>query len=109
MQMDAAQHLRDALDEEQDARDHDHRLELIDRDAGRAVDRHLAIAPGPAGVFPARKDQRGDAGEEEEDVQDQVDQRLTLRPPGPIEEVAPHMAVARQRIGAAHHEDACHT
>ena len=43
--VDAAEHLGDALDEQQDAGGDDHRLELVDRDARRAVDRNLAVAP----------------------------------------------------------------
>ena len=45
-----------------------------------------------------------DAGNEEQDVQRQVERRLRARPHRAVQEVAAHMAVARQSIGAGHHE-----
>ena len=101
---DAAEHLGDALEEEQDAGGDDDRLELEDRNVGRALGADFEIAPGAAGVFPAGEDQRQHAGEEEQEIEHELDAGLRARLPQPVEEVAAHMAVARQRVGAGHHE-----
>src|SRR3546814_6499607 len=49
--------------------------------------------------------QRQNAGKEEDEVEHQLHLRLGTRLPQAINEVAAHMAAARQRVGAAHHEE----
>src|SRR5690606_212410 len=70
---DAAEYLRDPLNDEENAGGDEHRLELEDRYAGGAVDAHFHVAPRPGGVFPAGEDEGEDTGEEEEEIENQLD------------------------------------
>ena len=102
--VDAANHLDDALQHHQAADDRDEPFERPDDrsvGAGRGV---LVHQPRHLGEAEAGVDERQHAGEEEQDVEDQVHLGLRARRPGAIEKVAAHMAVARQRVGARHHE-----
>ena len=101
---DAAHHLGKALQQHQGAGDRDDGLEMVDRRAVGGDVGMLADAPRIAGIFPAGIEQGADAGEEEDEVEHQVEQRLGARPHRAVEEVAAHMGVLRQRIGAAQHE-----
>ena len=72
---DAADDLDDALQQEERAGDRDDRLERIDRrPVGRDV-RMLVDRPRLAGVAVAGPDERDDAGNEEQDVQREVERR----------------------------------
>ena len=64
----------------------------------------LGDAPGVGGEVVAGVDQRGDAGNEEDDVEHEIERGLRARPHRAVEEVAAHMGVLRQRVGAAQHE-----
>ena len=64
----------------------------------------LGDAPGVRGVVAAGIDQRGDAGQEEDDVEHEIERGLGARPHRAVEEVAADMGVLRQRVGAAQHE-----
>ena len=102
---DAAEDLRHPLQEDQHPRDHDHGLELEDRDVRRAHGADLEVAPRAVRVLPAGEDQREDARKEEEEVEHQLDHRLGARLPQPVDEVGAHVPVLRQRVGARHHEE----
>ena len=102
--LDAADDLDDALHHHQHADDRDQRLEMIDRRPERAGRRVLVHHPRQLGVAVAGIDERQHAGEEEQEIEHQVHLGLGARRPGAIEEVAAHVAVARQRIGAGQHE-----
>ena len=95
---------RQLLDQQRHAGRDDHGLELVDRDAGRAVDADLEVAPGSFRVLCARDDQREDAGKEEDEVQHQLHARLGPWFPEPVDEVAAHVTAAGQRVGAPHHK-----
>ena len=101
---DAAHDLRDALDEEEDSGDDDHRLELVDRNVGGAHRADFEVAPRARHVFPAGEDQRQHARKEEEEIEDELQRRLRARAHETEEDVRAHMRVARQRVGAAEHE-----
>ena len=101
---DAAHDLGDALQHHQRAGDRDDGLEMVDRRAVGGDVGMLGDAPGIAGIVDAGIDQRGDAGKEEDEVEHQVERRLGARPHRAVEEVAAHVGVLRQRIGAAQHE-----
>ena len=101
---DAAHDLGDALQEDQGAGDRDHGLEMVDRRAVGGDVGMLGDAPGVAGIVDAGIDQGGDAGKEEDEVEHQVERRLGARAHRAVEEVAAHMGVLRQRVGAAQHE-----
>ena len=100
----AAHDFGDALQHHQRAGDRDHRLEMIDRRAVRRDIGMLGDAPGVRGKDVARVDQRGDAGNEEDHVEHEVERGLHARPHRAVEEVAANVGVLRQRVGAAQHE-----
>jgi hypothetical protein len=56
------------------------------------------------GEVPAGPGQRHHAGQEEHEVQDQVQRGLRARHEEAVQHVAAHMAVLGQRVGAGHHE-----
>jgi len=64
----------------------------------------LADPPGKRCVIVAGVNERGDAGQEEEDVEDQIKSGLRARPHGTVEEVAAHMGILRQGVCACEHE-----
>jgi hypothetical protein len=64
----------------------------------------LVDHPRFAGVSVARPAERDDAGNEEQDVQREVERRLQARREEAVQHVAADVAVLRQRIGARHHE-----
>ena len=64
----------------------------------------LGDPPGIRRVVSTRVDQRGDAGNEEHDVEDEVERGLRARPHRAVEKIAADMGVLRQRVGAAQHE-----
>ena len=101
---DAADDLREALQQHQNCRDRDQRLVRIDRRAGRAVDADFVDVPGLLGIRDAVIEQRAETRQHENDEEDEIDRGLHPVRPHPIDEVAAHMPVARQRIGAGHHE-----
>jgi hypothetical protein len=55
-------------------------------------------------VGPAGPGERDDAGQKEQHVEDEVDPRLRARREEAVEDVAAHVAVLGQRVGAGHHE-----
>ena len=66
--------------------------------------RVLADAPGQGRVVVAGVQQRRDAGQEEDDVEDEVEAGLRARPHRAVEEIAAYVRVLRQRVGAGEHE-----
>ena len=76
---DAADHLDDALQQQQHAGRRNQRLVLVDRQAVRAVGRVLVGHPGLRGEAVAGIDEGDDAGEEEQEIEHQVHQRLRRR------------------------------
>ncbi len=101
---DAARDLDDALRQQDRPGERDDGLEGIDRGAVGGDVRALPDRPGFGGVKVAGIGQRDHAGQEEHDVEHEVDRRLGARPEKSVEHVAAHMAVLRQRIRARHHE-----
>jgi hypothetical protein len=64
----------------------------------------LVDAPGVRRVVPACIGQRRDAGQEEGDVQHQIERGLHSRPHRAVEKIAADMGILRQRVGASDHE-----
>ncbi len=90
--LDAANDLDDPLQEKQRAGERNHEFERVDRQRvgreGLLADRRRFRREGPAGIG-----QRQDAGDEEDDVQDEVERRLRARAEKAVQHVAAHMAV----------------
>ena len=84
--------------------DGDDRLERIDRRAFGHDARMLADAPGDLGEMVAGVEQRRDPGQEEDDVEDEVEGGLRPRPHRAVEEIAAHVGVLRQGVGPGQHE-----
>jgi hypothetical protein len=59
---------------------------------------------GDGCIVPARVSQRRDAGQEEDDVEHQIERGLRARPHRRVEEVTADMGVLRQGVGAGDHE-----
>ena len=100
----AADDLDDALQQQERAGNRDDRLERVDR---RAVRGHVAVLadhPRLLGVEVAGVGQRDHAGDEEHDVENEVDRRLRSRREKAVQDVAAHVPVLRQRVCAGHHE-----
>ncbi len=93
-----------ALQQQQRAGQRDHELEMVDRRTVRGHVGMLVDAPGVGGVVPAGIGQSRDAGQEEHDVEHEIERGLGARPHRRVEKVAADMGVLRQRIGAADHE-----
>ncbi len=100
----AAQHLGDALEGEQARAERNQHLERPDRHARGAVHAGFADPHRFKAVTPARQHERQHPREEEDDVQHQLHHRLRPRAPQPVEHVGPHVAAARERVGAGHVE-----
>ncbi len=101
--LDAANDLDDPLQEKQRAGERNHEFERVDRQ--RVGGERLLANRGRFGrEGPARIRQREDAGDEEDDVQDQIERRLRARTEKAVQHVTAHVAVLRQRVGARQHE-----
>ena len=100
---DAANDLGHALQQHDRAGQRNDELERVQRQR-RGVERLLMHRQRFAEVSPAGPGQRADAGQEEQSVRHQVEPGLRARLEAAVEEVASHMAVVRQGVGAAHHE-----
>ena len=101
---DAAHDLGQSLKHHEGAGYRNDRLEVVDRRALRGHGRMLADPPRERGVVVARIDEGGDAGQEEDDVEDQIEPGLCARPHRAVEKVAAHMGILRQRVGSGEHE-----
>jgi hypothetical protein len=101
---DTADDLGNTLEGDQRARDRDHGLEVVD---GRPISRGVGIladAPAVARERIARVDECQNAGEEKQEVQDQVECRLRAWLERAVEKVTADMAILGERVSAAHHE-----
>src|SRR4030095_7442740 len=101
---DAAYDLGNALQHHHGASDRNDGLEGVDRwTIGRDVGM-LGDTPGVACVVVSGIDQRGDARNEEHQIEHEVEPGLRTGSHGAVEEVAADVRVLRQRIGAGQHE-----
>src|SRR5262245_32415441 len=101
---DAPHHLGSPLEHHQYSSDWNHRLELIDRRTLRRYGRMLADGPRFRRGYISRVNECRDSGDEEDDIEHQIEAGLKSRPHRTIEEVAAHMGVLRQRVSAGEHE-----
>src|SRR5262249_58688780 len=60
--------------------------------------------PGDGGVVVARVDQTENPGNEEQEVEGEVERGLAAGLHIDVDEVGAHVAAGGQRVGAAHHE-----
>ncbi len=77
---------------------------MVERRPVRRIRGMLADHPGKGRKTITRITERQNAGEEEQEIENEIERRLPTDRPLPIEEVTPHMAVARQSIRAGQHE-----
>ena len=102
---DAAEDLDESLHQDKCPGDRDDRLEVIERRAVGGDARMLEDRPGLAGIGVAGPAEGGHPGEEEEDVERQVEGGLHALREETVEDVAADHAVLREGVGARHHEE----
>ena len=101
---DTADDLDEALHEDERPGNGDDRLEVVERGTVGGDARMLEDPPGVAGIVVAGPAEGGHPGEEEEDVERQVEGGLHTRREETVEDVAADHAVLREGVGARHHE-----
>ena len=101
---DAADHFDDALHQQERPGDRDDGLEGVDRRTLGGDARVLQDRPGVGGIVVAGPAERDHPGQEEHDVERQVEAGLQPRREEAVEDVAANVAVLRERVGARHHE-----
>src|SRR5262245_16379863 len=101
---DAAHDLGGALKHHQYSSHRNHRLELVDRRALRRHGRMLPDGPRFRREHVSRVNERRDSGDEEDDVEHQVETSLHPRPHRTVEKIAADVGILRERVGAGQHE-----